>query len=285
MRPDCRSNLHMLKRKDFIVKNSVKRAFSFVVALLFCICFLVPVASALEDIETPDGGPEGILVGEGAISANVKDYLLKQRITVNDTTTFQLTAPTETSRASRATVKNALVVTNEDDKSHSITKDFILLYGEDGPVEYETLGTDDTHARVASSLDFPASGQMTYIVHGKAFFDGYANGGTYLWIRPLSAEFSYEKLKSCSVTYISVKFITDGFICDYPSFEQSDNPVRWTIDVSQANPAVNRLYSKSLNYPSNKVIGFLAGPLTGAALSFSVTVDGRTEHDVYPFAG
>lgn len=69
------------------------------------------------------------------------------------------------------------------------------------------------------------------------------------------------------------------------NFTDSGNTVRWTIDVSQANPVANRLYSKSLNYPSNKVIGFAGGPLTGAALSFSATVDGKTEYDVYPIAG
>lgn len=261
-----------------MMKKHMRHLFSLLMALCMVGSIFVPTAWAADASNT------GVLVGEEAVSEDIKDYLLDSGITVNETTEFQLAAPAETSRMSRTTVKNALVVVNEDEDSHTVTKDFVLLYNEDGPVEYEVIEETGARTYTSASFDFPASGQDYYVVHATAFYYGYKTSpyyGIYQYIRPMSVQCSYEKYKNCTVSQLTVTYVVDGDECDYPSLSNTGNAARWEITISQQNPIANRTYSKAQNYPSNKVIYLGGGPLSGDGISFSITVNGKTEHDLY----
>lgn len=261
------------------MKKSVKRIFSSITALLLCMCILAPSTAAFQEEDTSE---PVVLTGESAVSENIMEYLLEKGITVNEETTFQLAAPAETSRRTRANVKNALIVTNEDEESHVVTKDLIALYNEDGPVAYEA--PVENGARISTPMDFPAYGADYYIVHAVATYDGYKlypYYGAYHYVRPLSLKFDYTKLQNCTVSQITVQYIADGQEYNYPALTSTGNSARWVIEISQSNPVAGRQYSKTQNYPSDKVIYLMGGPLVGDALYFSVTADGKEEHEIY----
>lgn len=230
------------------------------------------VTAAAEDVPVTEPGSPALysMKGEDA-TPDFIEKIEENGVDVSDESLIELVPIETTSRS--LNVGNALVITNED--ADTITKDVLVLVNDD-ITGFETDTTPSPRASI--SADFPPqSWDGRYVVHGTAVFTRIASGLIAPYAQPISANFSYEKKRSCDVSRIELLYICDGFEYSYPELENLHLPeIEYVITVARSNPAQNTTYSTSRPYTSNRAIMFASGsPFVGQYLTFNTTVDGE----------
>ncbi len=102
------------------------------------------------------------------------------------------------------------------------------------------------------------------------------------YYQPIGVYFRYDKLKDCNVSYISVDYICDGYVYSYPGFTELGETIN-SIVVEQYNPRVSYMYSKTDQYPTDRVIRPERAYEDGHFFNFTFTINGSTYSDVINF--
>lgn len=261
------------------MKKSVKRICSMVTALLLCMCTLTPSAAALqvEDVSLPD-----VLVGEEAVSEELRAELEENGIQFNAETQVRLIAPVSQGRSADSS-GNALIITNTD--GESLTTSAVLFYNDSGLMSFEHA--ENGKARGSQRYDFPLNDKTRkYVVYATAYFDAYnsdkrplSTGQGARYVRPLDLQVFVQKNNPCTIEQITVEYITCGFECTYPGFVTIGGDwdyVDWNMKVSEEFVSVNTVYQDRNPYYSDRVIDIFGGVVVGHMLDIRVIVDGKS---------
>lgn len=253
----------------------MKRLMSLILSLLMLIGVFTLNASAEQVGLSTETEDDYLTVVATDASPEFIEEVEDAGVNVTDTTVFQMT-PVAMEGVSRSTASNengtALVVTNQT--GDMVTKDVFV------PMEEDSVGFQlSPETRASGNFTYNAtlvgSGKVT--IRGTATFNQYDafSGLGWIYFRPLSAQFSYTKNTSCTVSYIELEYECNGPICTYPDLVETSQDADHIITVYRSSPATGTTYVTNQPYDAaggSKVIRpYLPD---GHTLTFRTEVDG-----------
>ena len=200
-------------------------------------------------------------------------------ILISDASVLQIIplGNTVSTMTSSTNVPTALVVTNE--MGEYITKDILLLIGQDGGPDHISLPTvGENSVKASSTANFPPlSWDGDFMIHATAEYQQYSG----VYIRPSEVSFSYTKYKDCNISSIAVSYIVDGFRCSYPSFTNLGyDEYVYSVTASSSSPIEGWTYRNFKAFFSGEVLYVGAGsPFVGHFLTFDFVKNGVSRGD------
>ena len=175
---------------------------------------------------------------------------------------------------------SGIVVTHTE--GSIVTKDAFMFVDDNGVMDVEEeIETYVANSSFRSGTTKTFAENAKYVVRATAVYEQRPESfdGIKSFYQPIGAYFTYNKNKSCSITSMTLQYLTQGFEYNYPQYTLANNEYfQYPITVfSPANPAESTMYSKTDQYRSDRVIFISVGPLSGMSMNPFVTVDGKSE--------
>jgi len=165
----------------------------------------------------------------------------------------------------------AVIVTNAS--GAAVTKDILVAPDEmEGFANLTVVPPADVSVCETGGAYFPS--YTNNLIHVVVYYD-YYSGGFY---RPQSMQVVYTSSENNVVTNMDVRYICEGFVCEYPGFrelaEDDFDVYAHEMLIFKATPVSGQTYYYSRPYRSDRVIQVTGGDPTTHCVNFDVYVNG-----------